>query len=39
MMANEYITIGTSSYEKLKTFKYLGYLLKNLNSIHVKIKY
>ena len=27
-----------SSYEKTKTFKYLGSLLKNQNSIHEEIK-
>ena len=33
MVANEHITIDINSYEKLKTFKYLGPLLKNQNSI------
>ena len=30
--------IGSNSYEKVKTFKYLGSLLANLNSIHEEIK-
>jgi hypothetical protein len=33
-----YIKIGSNSYEKLKTFKYLGSLLTNQNSIHEEIK-
>ena len=33
MMTNEHITIGSNSYEKVKTFKYLGSLLTNENSI------
>ena len=37
-MANENIKIGSNSYEKVKTFKYLGSLLTNLNSIQEKIK-
>jgi hypothetical protein len=28
MMTNEYIKIGSSPYEKVKNFKYLGSLLK-----------
>jgi len=34
MIANEHIEIGSNSYEKVKTFKYLGSLLTNKNSIH-----
>ena len=37
-MADEGIRIGSNSYEEVKTFKYLVSLLKNLNSIHEKIK-
>ena len=29
LKANEHIRIGSDSYEKMKTFKYLGSLLKN----------
>ena len=36
MMANEHI--GSNSYEKVKTFKYLGSLLTNQNSIQEEIK-
>ena len=36
--ANEHIRIGSNSYEKVKTFKYLGSLETNQNSIHDKIK-
>ena len=36
--ANEYIKMGSNSYEKVKTFKYLGSLLTNQNSIHEEIK-
>ena len=32
MIANEYIKIGSKSYEKVKTFKYLGSLLTNQYS-------
>jgi hypothetical protein len=32
MIANEYTKIGSNSYEKVKTFKYLGYLMTNQNS-------
>jgi hypothetical protein len=39
LMANEYIAIGSNSYEKMKTFKYSGFLLTNRNSIHEEIKY
>ena len=37
MMANDHITVGNNSYEKLKTFKYFG-LLTNQNSIHKEIR-
>ena len=33
MIVNEHIMVGGNYYEKVKTFKYLGSLLKNLNSI------
>ena len=32
------IKIGSNSYEKVKTFKYLGFILTNQNSIHEEIK-
>ena len=38
MIANEHIKIGSNSYEKVKTFKYLGCLLTNQNSIQEEIK-
>jgi hypothetical protein len=38
MVANEHIAVRSNSYEKVKTFKYLGSLLTNQNSIHEKIK-
>jgi hypothetical protein len=38
MMANEHITVGSNSYEKEKTYKYLGPLLINQNYIHEEIK-
>ena len=38
MIANEHINIGSNSYEKVKTFKYLGSLLTNQNSIQEEIK-
>ena len=38
MMANEHIMIGSNSYEKVKTFKCLGSLLENQNSVHKEIK-
>ena len=38
MIANEHINIGRNSYEKVKTFKYLGYLWINKNSIQEEIK-
>ena len=34
----EHIKIGSNPYENVKTFKYLGYLLTNQNSIQEKIK-
>ena len=37
-MANELITVGSNSYEKVKTFKYLVSLLTNQNYIHKEIK-
>jgi hypothetical protein len=36
--ANKDMTIGSNLYEKVKTFKYLGSLLTNENSIPEKIK-
>ena len=33
MMANEHIRLASNSKEKVKTFKYVGYLLTNQNSI------
>jgi len=33
MIANEHIKIGSNYYEKVKSFKYLGSLLTNQNSI------
>ena len=38
MISNEHIKIGSNSYEKVKTFKYLGSLLTNQNSIQEEIK-
>ena len=39
MIANEHhIKIGSNSYEKVKTFKYLGSLLTNQNYFQEKIK-
>ena len=38
MTANEYIRIGSTAYVKVKTFKYLGYLVTNQNSIQKEIK-
>ena len=37
-VANEHIRIGNHSYDNVKTFKYLGSLLINQNSIHEEIK-
>ena len=38
MVTNEHIKIGSNSYEKVKTYKYLGSLLTNDNSIEEEIK-
>ena len=38
MITNAHIKIGSNSYEKVKTFKYLGSLLTNQNSIQEEIK-
>jgi hypothetical protein len=38
MIAHEYITVGSNSYEKVKTIKNLVSLLTNQNSIHDEIK-
>ena len=38
MTANENITVGFNSYEKVKILKYLGHLSTNQNSIQDKIK-
>ena len=38
MVANEYVRIGSNSYEKVKNSKYLGFLLRNQNSIQEEIK-
>ena len=37
-IANAHIKIGSNSYEKVKTFKYLGSLLTNQNSFQEEIK-
>ena len=37
MMANEHIKIGSNSYEKVNTFKYLGSILTNEISIQEEI--
>ena len=37
IISNAHIEIGSNSYEKLKTFKYLGSLLTNQNSIQEEI--
>ena len=37
MLASEHIRISSNSYEKVKTFKYLGSLVNNQNSIHEQI--
>ena len=37
MMANAHIKISSNCYEKVKTFKYLGSLLTNQNSIQEEI--
>ena len=38
LIANEQITAGSNSYEKVKTFKYLDSFLANQYSIHEEIK-
>ena len=38
MIVNEHITVVSISYEKVKTFKYFGYLLTSQYSIQEKIK-
>ena len=38
MIPKAHIKIGSNSYEKVKTFKYLGYLLTNQNYIQEEIK-
>ena len=38
MIANAHVKIGNNSYEKVKTFKYLGSLMTKQNSIHEEIK-
>jgi hypothetical protein len=38
IMANEYITVGSNSYEKGKTFKYIDSLLTNQTSTFDEIK-
>ena len=38
MIAYELVRIGSNSYEKLKSFKYLGSLKTNQNYIQVEIK-
>ena len=37
-MVSEHSAIGSNSYEKVKIFKYLGSLLTEKNSIHLKIR-
>ena len=38
MIENEHIRTGSNFFEKVKTFKLLGSLLTNQNSIHEEIK-
>ena len=38
MIANAHIAVGSNLHEKVTTFKYLGFLLTNQNSIHEEIK-
>ena len=38
MMANKRFMIGSNSYEEVKTFKYLGFLVTDQNSIQEEIK-
>ena len=35
MITNEHIRVGSSSYEKVKTFKYLGSLVVDQNFIGI----
>jgi hypothetical protein len=37
VIANEHIKIGSNSYEKVKSFKYLGCLLTKQNSIEEEV--
>ena len=37
IMENEHVKIGNNLYEKLKTLKYVGSLLKNQKSVHEEI--
>ena len=39
MTANEDITVGSNSYEKVKTFRYFGSSWTNQNSIQEEVKY
>ena len=39
MMPNSHIKIGSNSYEKVKTFKYLGSLVTNQIPIQYEIKW
>ena len=39
MSANDHIRIGSIPYEKVKSFKYLGSLVTNQNSIQEEIKH
>ena len=38
VIANAHMKIGSNFYEKVETFKYLGSLLTNQNSIQEEIK-
>ena len=38
-MTNENIAEGSNSYDKVKAFNHLGYLLTSQNSIHEEIKF
>ena len=38
-MANEHIMVGSNSYEKVKSLKYLDSLLTNENSTQKEVKY
>ena len=38
MIANAHIKIGSNSYKRVKTFKYLGSLLTNQSSIQEEMK-